>query len=64
MTQLSVKGLTVCTPEFHCIAKRGEELAEIEDKVDSVIEGIDELAGDGLLTDRQRMDLTRTLNYL
>lgn len=24
MTQLSVKGLTVCTPEFHQIAKRGE----------------------------------------
>lgn len=24
MTQLTVKGLTVCTPEFHRIAKRGE----------------------------------------
>lgn len=24
MTQLSVKGLTVCTPEFHRIAKQGE----------------------------------------
>lgn len=24
MTQLSVKGLTVCTPEFHAIAKCGE----------------------------------------
>lgn len=35
MTQLSVKGLTVCTPEFHAIAKQGEEayrLAELERK--------------------------------
>lgn len=36
MTQLSVKGLTVCTPEFHRIAKQGEreyidnKLTEIE----------------------------------
>jgi len=36
MTKLSVKGLTVCTPEFHVIAKRGEreyidnKLLEIE----------------------------------
>lgn len=36
MTKLSVKGLTVCTPEFHRIAKRGEreyidnKLTEIE----------------------------------
>mgnify|MGYP000884141240 CR=1 FL=1 len=35
MTQLSVKGLTVCTTEFHAIAKRGEQaykLAELERK--------------------------------
>lgn len=64
MTQLSVKGLTVCTPEFHRIAKRGEELAEIENTVDLVIDRIDDLAGSGLLTDKKRHDLVRTLNYL
>lgn len=64
MTQLSVKGLTVCTPEFHAIAKRGEELAEIQNTVESVIDRIDDLAGSRLLTDEQRYDLARTLNYL
>ena len=29
----SVKGLTVCTPEFHAIAKQAQNDAEIDEKV-------------------------------
>ena len=29
----SVKGLTVCTPEFHAVAKQAQNDAEIDEKV-------------------------------
>lgn len=48
MTQLSVKGLTVCTPEYHAIAKRGEQaykLAELERKVKKVEKKLEEAGG-------------------
>ncbi|MGE7843936.1 hypothetical protein ACQKNX_24520 [Lysinibacillus sp. NPDC093712] len=48
MTQLSVKGLTVCTPEFHARARRGEQtykLAELERKAKKAEKKLEKVGG-------------------
>ena len=57
MTQLSVKGLTLCTPEFHRIAKRGEELAQAQALVDEIKDKLWKLAETGCLTESQYREI-------
>lgn len=56
MSELSVKGLTVCTPEFHKIAKRGEDEYAQQEKVDLIVDSLDDI---DIPTDKQSRQLFR-----
>lgn len=64
MTQLSVKGLTLCTPEFHRIAKRGQELAQAQSLVNEIKDKLWELAETGCLTEEQYREIHSVVDMI